>query len=345
MCGSEDSEESFSVDSEALSDLYVQRYGKQIRPFMPIEKTLHLVICRDCDLRFFVGCTPGPAEFYRIVQRNKRYYLKDKNEYDLAISQMHNARSVLEIGPGCGEFGHKLKQQGILDYTGLEFSPEAAKMGKQGGLDIRVEQIQDHALSQRDHYDVVCSFQVLEHVPNPKEFLQAAATCLRPGGLLILSVPSEDSYISLLPNSVLNMPPHHQTRWSDRCLHNVARLLGLQLISIVHDTVWPEHVREYAGLVVQLGLCDLVGLPAGVINRSVRYRLLGRITYIFSKLIARGLQKSKLLLPNGHSVTAVYRRPQADTPVNDVIRLAEIAPRGPDVLGQSCRVSDQGSDT
>lgn len=58
-------------------------------------------------------------------------------------------------------------------------------------------------------YDVLVANQVLEHVPNPMAFLQAAKRVVKPGGIIFLSLPcywspypvilKRDSWYSLLP--------------------------------------------------------------------------------------------------------------------------------------------------
>ena len=73
--------------------------------------------------------------------------------------------------------------------------------------------IEDHADQRPGHYDAVTSFQVLEHVTEPASFLRACVKALRPGGRLLLGVPNNDSFLGLLEDNWLNMPPHHMSLW------------------------------------------------------------------------------------------------------------------------------------
>ena len=41
-----------------------------------------------------------------------------------------------------------------------------------------------------ERFDLVCSLEVIEHVPDPRAFTAALAGALAPGGLMILSTPN-----------------------------------------------------------------------------------------------------------------------------------------------------------
>ena len=52
------------------------------------------------------------------------------------------------------------------------------------------------------------SFQVLEHVASPYDFIRGCVDSLKQG-VLILAVPSSDGFAGMAINNVLDMPPHH----------------------------------------------------------------------------------------------------------------------------------------
>jgi SAM-dependent methyltransferase len=99
----------------------------------------------------------------------------------------HPAR-VLEIGCGLGSFGRLLASR--YDYTGLEPDPTAhaeavERVGDLGRvLDVRVEELPP------GDFDLVCAFEVLEHLEDDLAALRAWQAQLRPGGSLLLSVPA-----------------------------------------------------------------------------------------------------------------------------------------------------------
>ena len=95
---------------------------------------------------------------------------------------------VLEIGCGLGSFGQLLATR--YDYTGLEPDSEAyaAAAGRVGNLgrllNVPVEELPPGT------FDVVCAFEVLEHIEDDLAALRAWQAQLRPGGSLVLSVPA-----------------------------------------------------------------------------------------------------------------------------------------------------------
>jgi 2-polyprenyl-3-methyl-5-hydroxy-6-metoxy-1,4-benzoquinol methylase len=93
-------------------------------------------------------------------------------------------------------------------------------------------------------YDVVCAFQVLEHLSNPGDFLRSACSLLRSGGKLLIGVPNADSFLRFQYN-LLNMPPHHTTRWPMAVFTRIPAIFPLQLRRIAAEPLASYHVYDY----------------------------------------------------------------------------------------------------
>jgi SAM-dependent methyltransferase len=96
---------------------------------------------------------------------------------------------VLEIGAGQGSVGAELARR--YDYLGLEpdtssFEVAARRIGGAG----RVLNITLEELSDANTFDLVCAFEVLEHIEDDRAALAAWIERVRPGGRLLLSVPA-----------------------------------------------------------------------------------------------------------------------------------------------------------
>jgi 2-polyprenyl-3-methyl-5-hydroxy-6-metoxy-1,4-benzoquinol methylase len=171
--------------------------------------------CEMSGLIHFYPFVVGKSSLYEQLQSNVWYYLKDKNEYHKAAEYVHQGNIVLEIGCGVGKFASHLHSCG---YVGLEFNRQAVMACRSKGLKVSSQPLEAFAQKYREVFDVVCAFQVLEHIPAPRAFIACCLYCLKPGGHLIFSVPAEDSFAGKVPNYCLNLPPHHITRWPDKAL-------------------------------------------------------------------------------------------------------------------------------
>lgn len=287
---------------EAIKALYRSRFRISRKDSV---SELHLMNCRECDLKFYDPSPTGNGEFYEALSRNPWYYLPEKEEYELALRCFSESDSVLEIGAGSGAFAEKLR---VSKYAGIDLNAVAAAQARAKGFDVRHETIEEHAAGCRDCYDVVCSFQVLEHIPEVRCFLSAAIECVKSGGLMIHSVPSEDSFMGKQANNILNLPPHHATRWSDTALRNVAQIFGLELIDIFHEALSDEHVRSYCVQRIQSVINSILGRPDRTLDPA--YLSLGSRALIRAIALPweRRLRNASSR-PTGHSVIAVYRKP------------------------------------
>ena len=102
-----------------------------------------------------------------------------------------NVGSVLEIGCGRGAFGARLAQR--YDYLGIEpdedsFAVASGIIQAAGAGEVR--NIPYQALGGQA-FDLVCAFEVLEHIEDDTTALKEWASRVRPGGWLMLSVPAD----------------------------------------------------------------------------------------------------------------------------------------------------------
>lgn len=105
---------------------------------------------------------------------------------------------LLDVGAGPGIFVSEAVRHG-WDATGIEPSAWAVRHGRQTyGIPMIQGDISRLEELAAESYDVVTLFDVIEHVTDPAELLQAAVARLRPGGLLVLTTPRFDSILARL---------------------------------------------------------------------------------------------------------------------------------------------------
>jgi 2-polyprenyl-6-hydroxyphenyl methylase/3-demethylubiquinone-9 3-methyltransferase len=108
-------------------------------------------------------------------------------------------KRAADVGCGAGLLAEPLARLGA-EVTGLDPAPEniaAARLHAEGqglAIDYRVGSVE--ALTGR--YDLVTSLEVIEHVNEPRAFVQGLADALADDGLLILSTPNRTAMSRLM---------------------------------------------------------------------------------------------------------------------------------------------------
>ncbi len=263
-----------------------------------IKADLEYCECSKCKLRFFDPLVTGDEDFYKSLQKFDWYYLDEKDEYLEAVKYISSTDKVLDVGSGKGAFSKLLPTK---NYIGLDYSKNAKFIAGKEGILIENEMIQDYADMYPSSFDVVASFQVLEHVSEPDSFLESKIKALKSGGKLIVSVPSEDSFLRYVNNGILNMPPHHVTRWSDETLRFIAEKYNLQLINIYHEKLQDIHKSWFLSTLIQS-----LFLENKLLDNSFSRKVILKVSNLISRFAAKKLKNK--MLPSGHSVTVVYEK-------------------------------------
>jgi SAM-dependent methyltransferase len=97
---------------------------------------------------------------------------------------------VLEIGCGQGGFGARLASRS--EYIGVEMDPESFGVARNrieavGGRVLRGDL---EALDDPRPFDLVCAFEVLEHIEEDAEAVNQWSRLLSPAGSILVSVPA-----------------------------------------------------------------------------------------------------------------------------------------------------------
>ena len=133
---------------------------------------------------------------------------------------------ILEVGCGTGHNIQMLEQFGKVD--GIEIDPEARAFAeKRLGRKIASAPLPELPGIKRGQYDLVAALDVVEHIEDDRAAIAALASCLRPGGKLLVTVPAHQWMWSA--HDELN---HHKRRYSKSGLGRLIQVAPLQLEAI-----------------------------------------------------------------------------------------------------------------
>lgn len=232
----------YSLDSKKLVSLYKRDFNISVDRFFTEEK-VKFYKCKTTGLIYVVDFEriAGDSLFYQeLSAKSSAYYNNEKWEFDAVLERLKSNWKVLDVGCGDGYFLEKLIKKGIT-CSGLELNKNAIDTCLKKGLPVIEKRIEEYALTYPNYYDVVCSFQVFEHLSNPLDVIKASINLVAPGGLLIISVPNNDSEIFKLdPYHTLNLPPHHVLFWDENSLKKVAKYFNLEVVEIIKSPIAQE---------------------------------------------------------------------------------------------------------
>lgn len=190
------------------------------------------VLCADCSL---VYQSPRPkydqhfidaayAEYYQFADNLELNDLADvressvtmfKKEVDYIIQYDEKRTVVLDIGSGMGTFLYASKPY-YKTVIGLDVSAQMASfVEKKLGVKIYVQQFEDFHYPEK--FSLIHMSHVLEHVPDPNNWLQKAKQMLDQKGILVINVPNKFSISFRLQHlfTKLGIKKQFSDSWND----------------------------------------------------------------------------------------------------------------------------------
>ena len=201
---------------------------------------LHLVRCAGCTL---IYSHPPPVTSIR-----ERYV----DEYDLAAhfadweprkrllyvrrlramgAPQSSRRRLCDVGCGDGQFLRVAAESGWQPF-GIELNPPAARRSRERGFQVALGTIEELSDLPWGEFDVVTSWDVLEHTPTPREFVRRIRRLVKPDGTVVITTLNVRSLAYFVFGLTWSMVvDDHFTYWNKRSLCGLVESEGFRVES------------------------------------------------------------------------------------------------------------------
>ncbi|MBD2385334.1 class I SAM-dependent methyltransferase [Cylindrospermum sp. FACHB-282] len=229
-----------------IIEAWHQQFQIDITEEIGEQEEIYLYRCNQTNLMFFVPFDiAGSDKLYEQLEKYDWYYMPEKWEHNVALQDLENCQKVVEVGCGRGAFVERLCTKLKLDAQGIELNSNAVKYAQKKGIPVLKLDVHDFSIDMANYFDAVCSFQVLEHISDPYIFLESLIKLVKPGGNLIISVPNAESFLKRIENHLLDQPPHHMTRWSQKSFDSLTSIFPLRVKKFRIEPLATYHVDSY----------------------------------------------------------------------------------------------------
>lgn len=199
-------------------------------------------------------------------------------------------KALVDIGCDLGVLVAYAEESRAMTTIGIDIIPKVVELGRAAGRDLRLGTLESVALP-KNSADIICAFDLIEHVDDPHRLMAETWRVLKPGGTLALETPNFGGLIYRL----------------GRLLNRVPGLSGL--IRPVQERLWPPFHVQYFTAASLHGLLQSEGFAsAEVYGRELEPSELA-LTNPALRLVVRGVFALARLTGSPTLLTTIARKP------------------------------------
>jgi 2-polyprenyl-3-methyl-5-hydroxy-6-metoxy-1,4-benzoquinol methylase len=203
-----------------------------------------LIKCEDCSFVFMENIPTNEElsnhyEKYSQFSYHDDYYLSPLTvkSYNLLLDEFEIYRKtnkILDIGCGVGFFLNEAQKRGWEVY-GTEYSETAIKRCRVNGIEMKEGELDYNQFDVELEFDVITSFEVIEHLNQPNKEVYNVHKLLRKGGLFYCTTPNFNSIMRYYLKDKYNIIdyPEHLSYYTKKTLSNLLNNNGFKTLKFL----------------------------------------------------------------------------------------------------------------
>jgi 2-polyprenyl-3-methyl-5-hydroxy-6-metoxy-1,4-benzoquinol methylase len=166
--------------------------------------------------------------------------------YHVTLDEFEKYRKtnkLLDVGCGRGWFLQEAKKRG-WEVHGTEYSETGKELCESQGIKMKLGQLSADTFPMEE-FDVITSFEVIEHINNPIEEISNINTFLRKGGLFYCTTPNFNSLMRLYLKESYNVItyPEHLSYYTKKTLNKLIESHGFSVFKFLSTGVSITRLR------------------------------------------------------------------------------------------------------
>lgn len=218
------------------------------------------------------------------------------------MEKYRKTNRLLDSGCGLGWFLTVAKERG-WEVFGTEFSQAAVSICSEKGITMK-EGALSVSMFEENYFDVITSFEVIEHINNPHDELNSISRLLRPGGLFYCTTPNFNSAMRYYLGADYNIIeyPEHLSYYTRSTLNKLASMHGLDNVKFLSTGISITRLKQSKSNEVEK-ICS---------SKSEDEKLRDNIESRWYMKAVKTLINALLTLTNtGLTLKGYYEKPQA----------------------------------
>ncbi len=192
------------------------------------------------------------ANHYKTYAYGREPYLSPITikSYNALLDEFEKFRStgkILDVGCGAGFFLEQAKKRG-WEVHGTEYSEAAINVCEEKGINMKHGQLVASRFGETK-FDVITSFEVIEHINNPNEDLSHIQKLLKSGGLFYCTTPNFNSAQRYYLGQDYNVIgyPEHLTYYTKKSLNRLVKSHGFSLKKFLSTGISVTRIKTSKG--------------------------------------------------------------------------------------------------